>query len=564
MAADDQAESCSSSYSSYTSSYSSTSRGRSRSPVRSPVAPAAARPRPSRWGEAAPVPLAPPTGAAEGGRQYRPRLSSSPPRGGGGGGRPFGGPSGTAAFELPPEELPITGMCYRAAVVSVRDFGAFVKIPGYAKQGLVHISQLAQHRVDASELRAFVREGEEVWVKVLAVEGTGATVRVACSMKVVDQEDGRDLDPDDEEGQARRSAAAGSAERGGAGLGASGSGGRRGGGARSMDPPALYSIHRGTVKSQMPFGVFVELEGYAKQGLCHISQVSDGRVDASELESLCPVGSSVWAKVEKVDALSGKYGLSLKNVDQLTGVDLDPEHAAADGGGGLGPRAGGFGGGAEPGSLVRKGGAGPALDWGHMAADIYKPPPGQAHEYDFVVDEEDALLPSAPPGGLRGGGTGERTLADVWRDGPDRQQEEQEAQQEQVRRSAVANGAMLGVGLESVARAEALIAQAMGVGTGGKRGREYEAEEGARRGGHAEGDEESGRRGGKKEKRSKRGKADKADKHKRSSKERSRAKAKERHRERSSGKGKSRDKERKRDDKGKERKGARKSDKHRR
>ncbi|KAG8464185.1 hypothetical protein KFE25_003248 [Diacronema lutheri] len=491
--------------SSYSYSSYSSSRSRSRSPEPEP---APVRQRASRWGEAPaslPPRRAPDPGSADGGgsgRQYRARAGGSPARGGGGGGGGGGAPVAPLhAAELPPDELPIEGMCYRATVVSVREFGFFVKIPGYAKQGLVHISQLAPHRVDASELRTFAREGDAVWVKVLALEGTGPTVRIACSMKVVDQEDGRDLDPDDEEGQARR-AGGGGAPAGGSSAGgvrAALGGGFGGGGApRSTEPPALFSIHRGTVRSHMPFGAFIELDGFAKQGLCHISQLSDSRVDVSELESLCPLGSAVWAKVDKVDSASGKYGLSLKVVDQLTGVDLDPEHAAAERGGGFGARGGGSGA-AEPGALVRKpGGAGPALEWGHMAADVYRPPPGAAAEYDFVVDEDDALIPAAGAGALGARPAGERTLADVWRDGPVR---DLEADAADVARTAGAaaggaaagaggGAAMLGVGLESVARAEALLAQAMGAGAPHESRKRRKSERRAR----SEDDERSRRR----------------------------------------------------------------------
>jgi predicted RNA-binding protein with RPS1 domain len=388
----------------------------------------AARPPPP------PPPLLAAAGAA-GGRNYRGRLSSSPPRGGFDG-RPFGQPPAAASQQqLPADELPCVGICYRARVVSVREFGAFVKIPGYAKQGLVHISQLASHRVDAAELRLFCREDEEVWVKVLAIEGGGlggGPTRIACSMKVVDQESGRDQDPDDEEGATRRAAAAGGGGGGGGGFGGGGfggglggfsGGGGGGGGARSTEPPPVGSVHRGRVKTVMPFGIFIELDGFAKQGLCHISQLCDERIEADAVALAFPPGAAVWAKVERVET-GGKFGLSLKAVEQTTGRDLDPDNLQADealhrGGGGGGGRGGGRGGGAEPGALVRKGGGSAALDWGHMAADIYR---GAGSEgYDLLPDDPNE--PRAAPGGFAaaaggGGAGGERTLADIWRDGP--------------------------------------------------------------------------------------------------------------------------------------------------
>jgi polyribonucleotide nucleotidyltransferase len=60
------------------------------------------------------------------------------------------------------------------------DFGAFVTIlPG--KDGLVHISQLADKRVEKVE--DVVKEGQAVRVKVLEVDKQG---RIRLSMKAVD------------------------------------------------------------------------------------------------------------------------------------------------------------------------------------------------------------------------------------------------------------------------------------------------------------------------------------------------------------------------------------------
>ena len=55
-------------------------------------------------------------------------------------------------------------------VKKIADFGAFVEIlPG--TDGLVHISQLADERVD--RVTDILQEGDEVWVKVLDVDRQG-------------------------------------------------------------------------------------------------------------------------------------------------------------------------------------------------------------------------------------------------------------------------------------------------------------------------------------------------------------------------------------------------------
>ncbi|MGH6988806.1 MAG: polyribonucleotide nucleotidyltransferase [Stellaceae bacterium] len=83
---------------------------------------------------------------------------------------------------------PEPGTIYDGTVVKVMDFGAFVNFFG-AKDGLVHISQLAQHRVN--KVTDVVKEGDKVKVKLLGVDERG---KVRLSMKVVDQTTGEDLE----------------------------------------------------------------------------------------------------------------------------------------------------------------------------------------------------------------------------------------------------------------------------------------------------------------------------------------------------------------------------------
>ncbi|MBT5108874.1 MAG: polyribonucleotide nucleotidyltransferase [Rhodospirillaceae bacterium] len=82
---------------------------------------------------------------------------------------------------------PEVGVIYSGKVVKVMDFGAFVNFFG-AKDGLVHISELAAERVGA--VGDVVKEGDEVKVKVLAVDNRG---KIKLSMKAVQQETGEDL-----------------------------------------------------------------------------------------------------------------------------------------------------------------------------------------------------------------------------------------------------------------------------------------------------------------------------------------------------------------------------------
>jgi polyribonucleotide nucleotidyltransferase len=83
---------------------------------------------------------------------------------------------------------PEPGTIYDGTVVKVMDFGAFVNFFG-AKDGLVHISQLAQNRVN--KVTDVVKEGDKVKVKLLGMDERG---KVRLSMKTVDQTTGEDLE----------------------------------------------------------------------------------------------------------------------------------------------------------------------------------------------------------------------------------------------------------------------------------------------------------------------------------------------------------------------------------
>jgi polyribonucleotide nucleotidyltransferase len=99
---------------------------------------------------------------------------------------------------------PEVGHVYDGTVVKVMDFGAFVNFFG-AKDGLVHISQLAPRRVQKTT--DVVKEGDKVKVKLLGFDERG---KVRLSMKAVDQATGEDLEAKQKaEGGEGQAAAAG-------------------------------------------------------------------------------------------------------------------------------------------------------------------------------------------------------------------------------------------------------------------------------------------------------------------------------------------------------------------
>lgn len=82
---------------------------------------------------------------------------------------------------------PELGRIYDGKVVKTADFGAFVNFLG-ARDGLVHISELAQGRV--ARTSDVVKDGDAVKVKVIGFDDRG---KVKLSMRVVDQATGADI-----------------------------------------------------------------------------------------------------------------------------------------------------------------------------------------------------------------------------------------------------------------------------------------------------------------------------------------------------------------------------------
>jgi polyribonucleotide nucleotidyltransferase len=82
---------------------------------------------------------------------------------------------------------PEVGQIYKGKVVKIMEFGAFVNFFG-ARDGLVHISQLTQGR--PATVNEVVKEGQEVWVKLLGFDDRGKT---RLSMKIVDQATGKEI-----------------------------------------------------------------------------------------------------------------------------------------------------------------------------------------------------------------------------------------------------------------------------------------------------------------------------------------------------------------------------------
>tara|TARA_B100001123_G_scaffold246431_2_gene275411 strand:+ start:823 stop:3486 length:2664 start_codon:yes stop_codon:yes gene_type:complete len=167
------------------------------------------------------------------------------------------------------------GKIYRGIVRGVKDFGAFVEcLPG--KEGLVHISELADFRVNKTE--DICKLGDEIVVKCIGVDDRGK-VRLSRKAALAEAEGGEGAG---DELQTEPAPEVGNIEVG--------------------------EIYHGTVTGVKDFGAFVEcLPG--KEGLVHISELAEERV--GKTSDICKIGDDMTVKCIGVDD-RGKVRLSRK------------------------------------------------------------------------------------------------------------------------------------------------------------------------------------------------------------------------------------------------------------
>ena len=83
---------------------------------------------------------------------------------------------------------PEIGVVYDGTVVKIMDFGAFVNFMG-SRDGLVHVSEIAQHRVE--KVTDVLHEGDKVKVMCVGIDNRG---KIKLSMKRVNQETGEEIE----------------------------------------------------------------------------------------------------------------------------------------------------------------------------------------------------------------------------------------------------------------------------------------------------------------------------------------------------------------------------------
>lgn len=96
------------------------------------------------------------------------------------------------------------------------------------------------------------------------------------------------------------------------------------------DAPILFKVYDGTVTGVKDFGAFVNLQGVKGKvdGLVHISAMQEG-ARVNHPSDLVSRGQSVKVKVMTIQ--DKRIGLSMKEVDQVTGRDLVPQKRLASG-----------------------------------------------------------------------------------------------------------------------------------------------------------------------------------------------------------------------------------------
>lgn len=173
------------------------------------------------------------------------------------------------------------GMELEGRVTSIALYGIFVDI-GVGRDGLVHISEMSDTRIDSPS--DVVKIGDRVNVRVKSVEPDGR--RISLTMRSKERQ----------------------AESRGRGRG------------RRPEPnkEALQSLRvgdnvEGTITGLAPFGVFVDI-GVGKDGLVHVSELAEGRIEKAE--DVVKVGDTYTFKVLEVDADGARISLSLRRAQR--------------------------------------------------------------------------------------------------------------------------------------------------------------------------------------------------------------------------------------------------------
>jgi small subunit ribosomal protein S1 len=170
------------------------------------------------------------------------------------------------------------GEVREGTVISLADFGAFVDIGG--ADGLIHISEVSWKRVDHP--KEILKVGQDVQVKVLNIDEDRN--RISLSLRELETNPWDDLMADFTEGQ----------------------------------------LVEGTITKLTKFGAFAAIKGledFEIEGLIHISELSDRRIEHPK--EIVEENQIVALRLIKIDRERRRIGLSLKRVDSAEYADID-------------------------------------------------------------------------------------------------------------------------------------------------------------------------------------------------------------------------------------------------
>lgn len=170
-------------------------------------------------------------------------------------------------------------------VISLADFGAFVDIGG--ADGLIHTSELSWKRVDhPSEV---LEVGQEIQVKVLDLDPERK--RISLSLRELEADPWDEISARFQEGM----------------------------------------LVEGTVTKLTKFGAFarlMETEDYEVEGLIHISELADERIEHPR--EVVHEGERLTLRIVNVEAERRRIGLSLRKVDSKAFAEEDWQAAMED------------------------------------------------------------------------------------------------------------------------------------------------------------------------------------------------------------------------------------------
>jgi predicted RNA-binding protein with RPS1 domain len=171
------------------------------------------------------------------------------------------------------------GMELEGRVTSIALYGIFVDI-GVGRDGLVHISEMSDTRIESPS--DVVQIGDTVKVRVKSVEPDGKRISLTMRSKERNENRSRPKKKPDLNREALATLRVG-------------------------------DVVEGTVTGIAPFGVFVDI-GVGKDGLVHISELSEGRIDKAE--DAVEVGQTYTFKLLEVDAEGTRISLSLRRAQR--------------------------------------------------------------------------------------------------------------------------------------------------------------------------------------------------------------------------------------------------------